>query len=278
MGAFGGVLVNISLRQSFLHHHNGNSAYVTFLAFYAVCAALTWVVYLRPRRMVVPRHLGTEAGAPLEQAVQSDQAVAEQAVAEQAVAEQAVAEQAVAEQAVAEQAALASLAGYVCTADGPVAAATVTLLDPRGREIARTRSQADGGYAFAELPVGRYMLVCGTAGVYEPIVTLIDVDPQGTASPPMRLAPVPVADDPLSEILGTVSAVGVPVASALVTVLDESGAVLASGWTDETGYYRVGPTRGGPVTVTVAVQGRRPTASALHLSSGTVVHDLRMDT
>ena len=48
IGAFGGVLVNVAFRQSFLETKAGNAAYVAFLAFYAVCFVLTWVVYLRP--------------------------------------------------------------------------------------------------------------------------------------------------------------------------------------------------------------------------------------
>jgi NNP family nitrate/nitrite transporter-like MFS transporter len=47
-GAAGGVLVNVAFRQSFLASHNGNAAYAGFIAFYMVCMALTWLVYLRP--------------------------------------------------------------------------------------------------------------------------------------------------------------------------------------------------------------------------------------
>jgi NNP family nitrate/nitrite transporter-like MFS transporter len=50
VGAFGGVLVNLAFRQSFLDSGTGNRAYVAFLGFYAVCFALTWAVYLRPAR------------------------------------------------------------------------------------------------------------------------------------------------------------------------------------------------------------------------------------
>lgn len=54
IGAFGGVLVNVAFRQSFLETKAGNAAYLAFLGFYALCFALTWVVYLRPsgRRLV----------------------------------------------------------------------------------------------------------------------------------------------------------------------------------------------------------------------------------
>jgi NNP family nitrate/nitrite transporter-like MFS transporter len=48
VGAFGGVLVNLAFRQSFLSTGSGDAAYLAFIAFYAVCVVVTWVVYLRP--------------------------------------------------------------------------------------------------------------------------------------------------------------------------------------------------------------------------------------
>lgn len=48
VGAFGGVLVQIAFRESFLANGNANVAYVVFIGFYAVCAVVTWLVYLRP--------------------------------------------------------------------------------------------------------------------------------------------------------------------------------------------------------------------------------------
>jgi NNP family nitrate/nitrite transporter-like MFS transporter len=53
VGAFGGVLVNVAFRQSFLTYQSGNGAYIAFIAFYALCFALTWLVYLRtsPRKL-----------------------------------------------------------------------------------------------------------------------------------------------------------------------------------------------------------------------------------
>ena len=47
IGAFGGVLVNIAFRQSFLATKTGNAAYIGFIAFYVACLAVTWLVYLR---------------------------------------------------------------------------------------------------------------------------------------------------------------------------------------------------------------------------------------
>jgi nitrate/nitrite transporter NarK len=45
------VLVNLAFRQSFLAYGSGTGAYVAFIAFYTVCSALTWAVYLRPRSL-----------------------------------------------------------------------------------------------------------------------------------------------------------------------------------------------------------------------------------
>ena len=48
VGAFGGVAVNLALRQSFLSNGTADAAYIGFVAFYLVCVAVTWGVYLRP--------------------------------------------------------------------------------------------------------------------------------------------------------------------------------------------------------------------------------------
>jgi NNP family nitrate/nitrite transporter-like MFS transporter len=49
IGALGGVLVNLAFRQSFLTLKNGDGAYIAFIAFYAVCFAVTWAVFMRRR-------------------------------------------------------------------------------------------------------------------------------------------------------------------------------------------------------------------------------------
>ncbi|WP_424215687.1 MFS transporter [Streptomyces sp. BI20] len=54
VGAFGGVLVNVVFRQSFLDSGNGEGAYLTFLLAYGVCASVTWGVYLRPSPRRLP--------------------------------------------------------------------------------------------------------------------------------------------------------------------------------------------------------------------------------
>ncbi|MFR0352894.1 nitrate/nitrite transporter [Streptomyces sediminimaris] len=47
VGALGGLAINLTLRQSFLSYGTGTGAFVAFLAYYGVCFAVTWAVYLR---------------------------------------------------------------------------------------------------------------------------------------------------------------------------------------------------------------------------------------
>ncbi|NMN96014.1 MFS transporter [Antrihabitans stalactiti] len=48
IGAFGGVLINLVLRQSYLGaDKSATSAFMVFAAFYVVCAIVTWAVFLR---------------------------------------------------------------------------------------------------------------------------------------------------------------------------------------------------------------------------------------
>jgi len=48
VGAFGGVLVNLAFRQSFLATQEADAAYLAFIAFYVLCVLVTWFGYLRP--------------------------------------------------------------------------------------------------------------------------------------------------------------------------------------------------------------------------------------
>ncbi|MFD7744838.1 nitrate/nitrite transporter [Streptomyces sp. NPDC059698] len=55
VGALGGLAVNLAFRQSFQAYGAGTAAFWSFLAFYGVCSALTWAVYLRPTAPVPAR-------------------------------------------------------------------------------------------------------------------------------------------------------------------------------------------------------------------------------
>jgi NNP family nitrate/nitrite transporter-like MFS transporter len=47
IGALGGVVINLAFRQSFLTAKSGVPAFWSFMAFYAACVVVTYVVYLR---------------------------------------------------------------------------------------------------------------------------------------------------------------------------------------------------------------------------------------
>ncbi len=55
VGALGGLGINLAFRQSFLTAGTGTGAFIAFLAFYTVCSAVTWAVYLR-RPVAAPVH------------------------------------------------------------------------------------------------------------------------------------------------------------------------------------------------------------------------------
>jgi NNP family nitrate/nitrite transporter-like MFS transporter len=49
IGALGGFGVNLAFRQSFLSLGNANGAYLAFIGCYAICMAVTWFWFIRPR-------------------------------------------------------------------------------------------------------------------------------------------------------------------------------------------------------------------------------------
>ena len=59
IGAFGGLLINLAFRESFLAAKSGTPAFWSFVAFYAVCFVLTYVVYLRNAKAATDPNTGT---------------------------------------------------------------------------------------------------------------------------------------------------------------------------------------------------------------------------
>ncbi|MBC7302471.1 MAG: MFS transporter, partial [Nocardia sp.] len=51
IGALGGVAINMVLRSSYASTASATTAFWVFLAFYVVCAAVTWTVFLRRPRL-----------------------------------------------------------------------------------------------------------------------------------------------------------------------------------------------------------------------------------
>ncbi|MEW1774817.1 nitrate/nitrite transporter [Streptomyces sp. NPDC086777] len=65
VGALGGVGINLAFRQSFLSYGSGTGAFVAFLAYYGLCFAITWAVYLRRPAAQRRAAAATEAKAQL---------------------------------------------------------------------------------------------------------------------------------------------------------------------------------------------------------------------
>jgi NNP family nitrate/nitrite transporter-like MFS transporter len=67
IGALGGFFINLAFRQAFLTTGSGVLAFYSFIAFYAVCAIVTYAVYMRRR----VDELGADVPSPAHLAMQT---------------------------------------------------------------------------------------------------------------------------------------------------------------------------------------------------------------
>jgi NNP family nitrate/nitrite transporter-like MFS transporter len=63
VGALGGVAINLAFRQSYAADRSAVPALLGFLGFYALCAAVTYAVYLRSEERAEPARMAEPAGA-----------------------------------------------------------------------------------------------------------------------------------------------------------------------------------------------------------------------
>ncbi|WP_165989422.1 NarK/NasA family nitrate transporter [Streptomyces sp. YIM 98790] len=63
VGAFGGLGINLALRQSFISSGNGTAAFIAFCGFYVACLLVTWAVYTRRRPAAAAAAGGDTAAA-----------------------------------------------------------------------------------------------------------------------------------------------------------------------------------------------------------------------
>ncbi|MFE3739949.1 MFS transporter, partial [Streptomyces sp. NPDC059134] len=144
--------------------------------------------------------------------------------------------------------------GAVLGSEGAaVPRAAVTLISLAGRQLARSVSQADGGYALDAPGAGSYVLIASADG-FQPQASTVVVGDE------------PLAYDILlsgtSGLTGTVRAAesGAAVEGAMVIVTDVRGDVLATGNSTEQGEFAFGELIPGAVTVAVNAVGFRPQA------------------
>lgn len=153
------------------------------------------------------------------------------------------------------------VAGVVAGSDGaPLASATVTLTDQRGRQYDHCWTDETGTYQLTAPQPGDYLVICAY-GAYQPHAAVV------------RMAGGCVEHDATLTGYGAVggvvtSAAGTEVAAATVTVIDTSGDVVAGAETDGAGAYEVRRLAPGDYTVAVAADGRRPDATTVSVPLG----------
>jgi putative drug exporter of the RND superfamily len=160
--------------------------------------------------------------------------------------------------------------GLVRGADGaPMASATLTLIDPRGYQLDRTTSEADGRYALPSPGRGSYVLIAAAR----------DHDPQATS---LMVTEEPVSLDLLLTgsygLTGTVrSTDGSPVTDAMIVATDVRGAVVATAKTDSEGAYALTALTTGQYTLAVSAPAYRPAAGPVEIGSDGTSWDVELE-
>jgi uncharacterized protein YfaS (alpha-2-macroglobulin family) len=131
--------------------------------------------------------------------------------------------------------------------------ATLTLISPHGRQLARTSSDGDGGFAIEVSEAGAYVLIAAADG-HRPQATAVIA---GAEPNPHDI--VLIGSGGLSGVVRA-AAGGEPVAGAMVVVTDVGGEVLATAKSGPNGDFTIGQLPDGTVTLAVNAAGFRPTA------------------
>ncbi|MEU7818214.1 carboxypeptidase regulatory-like domain-containing protein [Pseudonocardia sp. NPDC049154] len=136
----------------------------------------------------------------------------------------------------------------------PVADATVTLLDPRGRETASAKADVEGRGEVTAPRAGGYVLVAAADG-HQPGVVALTVPATEYA-----VAEVEVQLVRSSTVAGAIrDARGSGVAEVAVSLLQD-GELVATTITAADGGYRFGELAAGEYTIAVVAEGREPRA------------------
>ncbi|MFW0787896.1 carboxypeptidase-like regulatory domain-containing protein [Gordonia sp. CPCC 206044] len=150
--------------------------------------------------------------------------------------------------------------GEVRRGDGTaIGEATITVIDPSGRQAARSVAHPDGTFVVQASGGGHYVLVVSADG-FEPSALTITV-----GNSPVD---VDVVLSSMAALSGTVttSATGETVAKATVAVADHTGQITATAVTDADGRWEVAGLADGMYTVIVTAPGCDPVAETVTLS------------
>ncbi|MBW8767561.1 MAG: carboxypeptidase regulatory-like domain-containing protein, partial [Geodermatophilales bacterium] len=153
--------------------------------------------------------------------------------------------------------------------DEPLAGALVTLTDVQGEVVGSAITAGDGRFAVRELLAGTYTLAAQAPG-YQPVATTVQLGDGATVEQDVVL-------------LGGASVRGVvrahtdqrPIQEATVTLLDETGNVLATTVTGEKGEYAFEDLMEGDYNLVAS--GFAPVAAGLRVVAGVEVeHDVTL--
>ncbi|MEU0529298.1 MFS transporter [Amycolatopsis tolypomycina] len=161
--------------------------------------------------------------------------------------------------------------GHVRRQDGShVAGAALTLIDQRGRQVARATGAADGSYSVPSQGPGQYVLIVSAHG-HQPQASSVVIS-NGPAT-------VDVTLTGSGELTGTVKAAstGEPLANVTVTLTDGRGEVNGAFITTADGTYAFVGVGAGAYTLVASGAGYRPVALTLTVpDSGVLRHDVEL--
>ncbi|HET6708232.1 MFS transporter [Amycolatopsis sp.] len=161
--------------------------------------------------------------------------------------------------------------GHVRRQDGShVAGAALTLIDQRGRQVARATGGADGSYSVPSQGPGAYVLIVSAHG-HQPQASSVVIS-TGPAT-------VDVTLTGSGELTGTVKAAstGQPLPNVTVTLTDGRGEVNGAFITTADGTYAFVGVGAGAYTLVASGAGYRPVALTLTVpDSGVLRHDVEL--
>lgn len=140
----------------------------------------------------------------------------------------------------------------------PVSGATVTVIDVRGDVLGTVATAGDGSFSFPHLPKGAYTLMVAAAG-HQPVaipVTIVQGEPTHHE---VELVVT-------GSLHGGVEVHGMPFEKAGLTLLDETGQVVAEASSDASGRFFFADLQSGEYTLVAT--GYSPTAVAVQVVDG----------
>ncbi|TNC26071.1 MFS transporter [Amycolatopsis alkalitolerans] len=163
------------------------------------------------------------------------------------------------------------ISGHIRRQDGSsVLGAALTLIDQRGRQVARGTAGSDGAYTINAPGAGTYVLIVSASG-HQPQASSVVVG-HGPAQLDLTLVGS-------GELSGTVriAGQGTPFAGATVTLTDSRGEVTGASITTTEGAYTFHGVGAGTYTLVASAERMRPVAEMLTVpDSGVLRHDLEL--